>query len=39
LSYTDTDVQPGVRYVYKVMAVHKDGGFSREGSGVTVVVE
>jgi hypothetical protein len=28
-----------VRYIYKVMAVHWDGGYSKEGRGVTVVVE
>lgn len=39
LTFIDTDAQPGVRYVYKVMAVHWDGGYSKEGRGVTVVVE
>ena len=39
LSFTDEGALPGARYVYKVMAVHWDGGYSREGSGVTVVVE
>lgn len=39
LSFTDEGALPGARYVYKVMALHLDGGYSREGSGVTVVVE
>ncbi|MFK8165492.1 MAG: fibronectin type III domain-containing protein, partial [Lewinella sp.] len=39
LTFVDRDAQPGVRYVYKVMAVHWDGGYSKEGRGVTVVVE
>ncbi|MEM6770247.1 MAG: hypothetical protein AAF597_06685 [Bacteroidota bacterium] len=39
LAFTDEDIQPGARYLYKVMAVHVDGGYSQEGSGVMVVVE
>jgi hypothetical protein len=39
LTFVDRDAQPGVRYIYKVMAVHWDGGYSKEGRGVTVVVE
>ncbi|MEM9929911.1 MAG: hypothetical protein AAF840_08845, partial [Bacteroidota bacterium] len=39
LTFSDDDVEPGARYVYKVMAVHWDGGYSKEGRGVTVVVE
>lgn len=39
LSFEDEDAETGVRYVYKVVALHVDGGYSREGSGVTVLVE
>lgn len=39
LTWSDADAEPGVRYVYKVLAVHADGGYSRESAGVTVVVE
>lgn len=39
LSFTDTDIQPGARYLYKVVAVHGDGGYSKDGSGVTVVIQ
>ena len=39
LTWSDTDAQSGVRYIYQVAAVHGDGGYSQEGAGVTVVVE
>ncbi|MBC6992875.1 fibronectin type III domain-containing protein [Neolewinella lacunae] len=39
LSWADTDAEAGIRYVYKVLAVHADGGYSQESAGVTVVVE
>lgn len=39
LSFEDTDAEVGARYVYKVMALHVDGGYSVEGGGVTVLVE
>jgi len=39
LTYEDTDVDAGVRYVYKVGVVYMDGGYAQESRGVTVVVE
>lgn len=39
LQFEDRDAEVGVRYVYKVMVMHVDGGYSREGGGVTVVGE
>jgi len=39
LSFEDTDAEVGARYVYKVLALHIGGGYSMEGSGVTVLVE
>ena len=40
LRFTDDEsVDAGMRYVYKVEAIHADGGTSVRGSGVTIVVE
>ena len=39
LSFEDADAETGARYVYKVVALHVDGGYSQEGGGVTVLVE
>lgn len=36
-TFTDTDVDPGVRYVYQLMAQHIDGGFSKVSGTVTAV--
>jgi hypothetical protein len=39
LQFEDRDAEVGVRYVYKMMVMHVDGGYSREGGGVMVVGE
>ncbi|MEL7162414.1 MAG: hypothetical protein AAFN92_16770, partial [Bacteroidota bacterium] len=39
LGWKDTDVEHGLRYVYKIGVVYRDGGFARQSAGVTVLVE
>lgn len=38
-SWQDTAIDPGKRYIYKVQAVHSDGGFSELSSPLTTIAQ
>lgn len=38
-SFSDGDAETGVRYVYQVTAVYRDGGYADGGGGVSVLVD
>lgn len=37
-AYRDEDTDSGIRYVYKIMAVYRDGGYSELSRPLTLVV-
>lgn len=38
-SFSDEEIETEIRYVYKIMAVHSDGGYSEVSRPLTLVVE